>query len=90
MSDDDENIPVYEPSPDDFEKDGEETIYEFRSTNKSMNPWVAKLILWSIIIGGIAIGTIFFLFLFSLFIYLFIPIMIILLIIGGIRYWLSK
>jgi len=90
MIDDDENIPIYEPKPEP-EDDGEETVYEFHSSNiKPMKPWVAKLILWAIVIGGIAIGTILFLFLFALFIYLFIPLLIIALILGGLKYWTRR
>ena len=63
-----------EPSEDDQ--------YEYRSREgrpqKPVSPLKAKIIFWSIVIGGIAVGTVIFLTFLSLFIYFFIPIMVML------------
>jgi len=56
------------------EADGDR--FEYRHA-PPMSPLKAKLILWSTVIGGIAIGTLLFLSFLALFVYLFVPIIVI-------------
>lgn len=52
--------------------------FEFRSESvKPIKPWKAHFLLWSTVVGGIAIGTALFLFFLTLFIYFFVPLVII-------------
>ena len=51
----------------------EETVFQ---STKPISAWKAKLILWSILLGGIALVVIVLVFFAALFIYFFVPIMI--------------
>ncbi|OGX05089.1 MAG: hypothetical protein A3G87_03455 [Omnitrophica bacterium RIFCSPLOWO2_12_FULL_50_11] len=56
---------------------GEDDSFEFAEGSvRPIQPWKAKLIIWSTIVGGIAVGTALFLFFLTLFIYFFVPIVV--------------
>jgi len=51
--------------------------FEYRESRRPLSLLITKLIFWSTVAGGIAVGTILFLFFLTLFIYFFIPILIV-------------
>ena len=65
----------------------EEEFYEFRASRKPVSPLKAKIFLWAVLIGGIVVGTILFLFLFTIFIYVILPVMILASLWGAFKYW---
>ncbi len=69
---------------------GKDTFEYFSSSSKPIKPFVAKLIFWATLIGGIAIGTVLFLFFLTLFIYFFIPLFLIVSIWIALQYWRSR
>ena len=80
MNDDDDII--------ELERSEDENTYGYKASDeKPMKLWVAKLILWATVIGGIAVGTVLFLFFLTVFAYLFVPLMILALIWAGIKYF---
>jgi len=80
MQDDDDYIELHS------NEEGE--TFEYR--NKPIQPWKARLIFWSVLIGGIAVGTLLFLTFISLFIYFFVPIVFILSIWYLVRMFLGR
>lgn len=70
MSDDYIIEKVEQPS----EENKQEKVY-YRSVHFGRNglDWKIKLKIWGFILGGIAVGTVFFLFFITLFVYLFVP-----------------
>jgi Flp pilus assembly protein TadB len=70
----------------------DEFVYEERkqAAPKGIKPWKAKLIFWSILVGGVAIGAIIFFTFVSLFVYFFVPIMIFTLIWTLINYFRGR
>lgn len=61
------------------ESESGDEVYEYRETNSHKpNKWralKAKIIFWSFVLGGIAIGTLLFLFFMAFFIYFILPIL---------------
>ena len=60
---------------DETEEPLEPEVQDFRpyQSHQSLFPFKAKLIFWSTLVGGIAIGTFLFLFFISIFVQLFLP-----------------
>lgn len=70
--------------------DEKDTFEYFSFSSKPVKPFVAKLIFWSTLIGGVAIGTLLFLFFLTLFIYFFIPLFLIVSAWVAFQYWRSQ
>ena len=70
-------------------QDGDTFVYEEVKT-KGGPSWVTKLKFWSLVVGGIAFGTVLFLFFITVFVYLFVPLLLIALAWAGIKYLISK
>ena len=61
--------PVEEPEPEEIPE------IHFTTSSSSGLSLKAKLVFWSMIIGGIAVGTFLFLFFLTLFTYVFLPVL---------------
>lgn len=68
----------------DMQRDEEDEIYRYEV--KEPHPVVNRLIWWSAIVGGIAIGVILFLFFLAMFIYFFIPLALV----GLVWFWIQR
>lgn len=67
--------------------DGEE-VYEFRTSRGiPQSSFKTKLIFWSVIIGGIAVGTVLFLFFLAVFFYVILPLLLIASLWTAFKFW---
>lgn len=64
----------------------EESAY-FQYERKPLSPLKAKLIFWATLVGGIALGTMLFLFFLAFFVYVIAPLLAVFLIWGAFKYW---
>jgi len=69
---------------------GEEVFEYDTAKEKPASQLARQFAFWAMVVGGVAVGTVLFLFFITLFVYFFVPLFIIFLVWTGLKYLIGK